>query len=349
VGNSAAVLGWDDFGRAAYVISYDAPAPVVSERLDLGWGQVVAAGAPGATGTRELASQGIASLSPVFRGGAQEVLTSSGKLITRGRPAGTPHVFGEGDDFDGLIVLDIPAARLATGVDIRGGAITGFAADGPVLAFTYAHEAGVDDAGRPLVSQEYVRIELDSGQFTAPANVPGYVAAVQGAYAYLIEEQWGDGWAPKASVVVAQVAEPQAQVLDRLALPTGAYDFQSAGATLYYSTGSEMVVPVRAGVAGGASSLPVSTIGTVRLGTVLAMGPMIDSTDAFRWVLLPEEGAALVSRDAFTVEKWNVSSSAATLTWTAELSGYPMRARADPAAPGQYLLALGFAGSTELP
>jgi hypothetical protein len=126
-GNSAAVLGWDDIGRAAYVISFDAPVPVVSDRLDLGWGQVVAGGVLGETGIRELASLGIASLGPVY-GGPQAVLTTSGKLITRGRPLGMPHVFGVGDSFDGLVVIDIPSATLGTGIDIRGGAVTGFTA-----------------------------------------------------------------------------------------------------------------------------------------------------------------------------------------------------------------------------
>jgi hypothetical protein len=65
--------------------------------------------------------------------------------------------------------------------------------------------------------------------------------------------------------------------------------------------------------------------------------------------LLPEDGAALVARDASAVERWDLSGSEATLTWTAELSGYPLRARSDPAAPGRYLLALGFAGTSELP
>ena len=347
-GNSAAVLGWDDAGRAAYVISFGAPTPVVSGRLDLGWGQVVVGGAPGGTSTRDLASLGIASLGPVF-GGPQAVLTTSGKLITRGRPAGTPRVFGDGDSFDGLIVLDIPAAALATGIDIHGGAVTGFTADGPALAFTFAHEAGVDEAGRPLVREEYVRIDLDTDEVAAPVNVPGYVVAVQGADVFVIEEQWDADWSLTASVVAARIAGGQVQVTDRLALPARAYDFQAAGTTLFYTEGGDVVVPVLSGLGAAAPWLPVSTIGTVRLGTALAMGPKIDGTDAFRWLLLPEDGAALISRDASTVERWDVSASGATLTWTAELSGYPLRARSDPAAPGHYLLALGFAGTAQLP
>jgi len=347
-GNSAAVIGWNDAGRAAYVVSFAGPTPVVSDRLDLGWGQVVAGGALGETGVRELASLGIASFGPVY-GGPQAVLTTSGKLITRGRPAGTPRVFGDGDGFDGLIVIDIPAATLGTGVDVLGGAVTGFTADGPALAFTYAHQAGVDDAGRPLVREEYVRIDLDTGEVIAPINVPGYLVAVQGADVFVIEEQWDDGWSLTASVVAARIVSGEAQVIDRLTLPQRAYDFRAAGTTLYFTEGGDTVVPVLDVLDAAAPWLPSSTIGAVRLGTVLAMGPGIDGTDAFRWLLLPEDGAALIARDASTVERWDVSASEATLTWAAELSGYPLRARSDPAESGRYLLALGFAGTAELP
>ena len=347
-GNSAAVLGWDDVGRAAYVISFDTPAPVVSGRLDLGWGQSVAGGAPGAPGTRDLASMGIASFGPIY-GGPPTVLTTSGKLITRGRPAGMPRVFGDGDGFDGLIVIDIPAAALGTGVDIHGGAITGFTTDGPALAFTFAHQAGLDDASRPLVREEYARIDLDTGKVDAPVNVPGYLVAVQGADVFVIEEQWGTDWSLTASVVAAQIASGQVQVTDRLALPARAFDFRAAGRTLFYTEGNGFVVPVLSGLDSAAPPLQVSTIGTVHLGTALAMGPRIDGTDAFRWLLLPEDGAALISRDGGTVERWDVSVPEATLTWTAQPSGYPLRAHSDPAAPGHYLLALGFGGAVELP
>ncbi len=347
-GNSAAVLGWDDAGRAAYVVSFDDPTPVVSERLDLGWGQFVAGDALGPTGVRDLASVGIASFGPVY-GGSDAVLTTSGKLITRGRPGGTPRAFGTGDGFDGLIVVDIPAAELGTGVDIRGGAVTGFTADGPSLAFTYAHEAGVDDISRPLVREEYVRINLDTGEATAPANVPGYLVAARDSDVFVIEEQWDDGWSLTATVVATRIAGGEVQVMDRLALPARAYDFRVAGATLFYTEGGDMVVPVLDGLGVAAPWLPSSTIGTLRLGSALALGPKIDGSEAFRWLLLPEDGAALIARDASTVERWDVSAATATLTWTAELSSYPLRARSDPATPGRYLVALGFAGTAELP
>jgi hypothetical protein len=347
-GNSAAVLGWDDAGRAAYVISFDTLTPVISQRLDLGWGQVWLGGAPGAAGARDLASSGIAILGPVY-GGPEAVLTTSGKLITRGRPAGTPHVFGDGEGFDGLVIVDIPSRTLGKGVDVRGGAVTGFTADGAVLAFTFAHQAGVDDVDRPLVREELVRIDLDTDVATAPVNVPGYILAAQGADTFLIEEQWGEEWSLTNSVVAARVADGQVQVLDRLALPARAYDLRVAGTTLFFTEGNNEVVPVLEVFDAAAPWLPSSTIGTVNLGAALAIGPVINGNDAFRWLLLPEDGAALVARDASAVERWDLSGSEATLTWTAELSGYPLHARSDPAAPGRYLLALGFAGTSELP
>jgi hypothetical protein len=91
--------------------------------------------------------------------------------------------------------------------------------------------------------------------------------------------------------------------------------------------------------------LPSAAIHTVRLGTALASGPDVGGgDDAFRWLLLPQDGAALIVRDAATVERWDVSASVATLSWSSELSGYPLRADADPAATDRYLIALGYAG-----
>jgi hypothetical protein len=135
----------------------------------------------------------------------------------------------------------------------------------------------------------------------------------------------------------------------RLVLPARAYDFRAAGATLFYTEGGDTVVPVLDGLDAAAPWLPSATIGTVRLGTALVLGPSIDGSDAFRWLLLAEDGAALVAQDASTIERWDVSASEAMLTWTVELSGYPLRARSDPAEAGRYLLALGFAGTVELP
>jgi hypothetical protein len=95
--------------------------------------------------------------------------------------------------------------------------------------------------------------------------------------------------------------------------------------------------------------LPESRIGTVQLGPALAAGVEIGGSDAFRTLLLPEEGAALISRDGLTVERWDVSGASAELSWQKTLPAYPLRVHADAAHAGKYLLALGYAGDVSLP
>jgi hypothetical protein len=148
-------------------------------------------------------------------------------------------VFGEGETLDGLVVIDIPAAVLATGIEVHGGAITGITSDGPVLAFTFAHEGEVDADGRPVVRQEYVRTDLDSGAAQSPVNVPGYVVAAAGEDVFVVDEEWGDGWSLSRSVVAARVGDGEARVLDRLPLPERAYDLRAAGSTLFYTEGND--------------------------------------------------------------------------------------------------------------
>lgn len=351
-GNAAAVLGWDDTGRAAYVVSFDGSAPKVSGRLALESGDVAVGpggGASGGAGGVVAGEPGVGVIRPVYIGGADAVLTSGGKLVVRGRPAGMPRVFGDGASFDGFVVIDIPAGALSTGVEIDGGAITGFTADGSVLAFTFAHEGDVDEQGRPLVRQDYVRIDLDTGHVDAPVNVAGYVIGARGADVFLVDEQWGDGWSLTRSIAAARIVNGEAQVLDRLSLPEHAYDLRAAGSMLYYTEGNDGILLPMPAAGSGASWLPSATIHTVRLGSALAAGPDIANGDSFRWLLLPQDDAALIVRDGLTIERWDVSASEATLSWSSELSGYPARAHPDPAAVGRYLIALGYAGTDELP
>jgi hypothetical protein len=347
-GDSAAIVGWDDAGRAAYVVSFDQDPPAVSARLDLD-----SAALPGRGGIKDGAAApdfvggGAALIMPAFAG-PQTVLTSSGKLAIRGLPGGDPHALGDGDPTDGVLVLDIPAAALAKGIAVRDAAITGLVADGTVLAFTMATFAGQDDLDRPLLQHDYVRIDLDSGNTTEPLPVPGYVVAAAGADLFTIEERWGDDWSVSSKVVAARVGST-VEVLDTLALPEGAYDLRAAGATLYFSTGGGGFVYALDGISRPISWLPESHIGTVRLGPVLALGAEISGTDAFRTLLLPEDGSALVSRDGLIVEHWDLAGSAAELSWDATLASYPLRAHADAANPGRYVLALGYAGDVSLP
>jgi hypothetical protein len=152
-----------------------------------------------------------------------------------------------------------------------------------------------------------------------------------------------------STVVAARTVAGGIEVLDRLALPDGAYDLRAAGGTLFFARGGGLVVPMLDGLDRPGQFLPESEIGTIRLGAGLALGPVIGGTGAFRTLLLPEEGAALVSRDGLTVERWDVAGAAADLSWSVGLPAYPLRAHADMANPGRYLVALGYAGDLTLP
>ncbi|MGH8135801.1 MAG: beta-propeller domain-containing protein, partial [Steroidobacteraceae bacterium] len=232
-GNAAAIVGWDAAGRAAYVVTFDEDAPVVSARLDLNSGGVTAGGGvSGGAAAPDFVGGGAAIIAPVFSG-PQAVLTSSGKLVLRGLPGGNPYVFGDGEPTDGVIVIDIPAAALSTGVAVRDAAITGLAADGTVLAFTIATFAGQDSLNRPLLQHDYLRIDLDTGRMTQPVGVPGYVVAATGSGLFTVEDLWGEDWSVTSHVVAARVASNAVEVLDRLALPAGAYDLRAAGTTLF--------------------------------------------------------------------------------------------------------------------
>jgi hypothetical protein len=348
-GQSAVIVGWDTTGRAAYVVDFRASPAVVSARLDLGSGAAVPVGGIGeGAAPPDFAGGGAAFIAPVFSG-AQAVLTSSGKLVLRGLPSGDPSVFGDGTPMDGLTVIDIRAAALGKGVAVRDAAITGFVADDATLAFTFAKFAGQDSLNRPLLEHDYVRIDLDAGTFTPAVNVPGYVVAAAGSDVFTVEDHWKDDWSVTSTVVAARTVAGGIEVRDRLALPDGAYDLRAAGGTLFFARGGGFVVPMLDGLDRPGQLLPESEIGTIRLGAGLALGPVIGGTGAFRTLLLPEEGAALVSRDGLTVEHWDVAGAAADLSWSVGLPAYPLRAHADMANPGRYLVALGYAGDLTLP
>jgi hypothetical protein len=348
-GQSAAVIGWDETGRAAYVMDFSTSPATVSARLELGSGGTVVfpVGIDGAAAP-DFAAGGAAIIAPIYAG-TQAALTSSGKLVIRGLPGGDPYAFGDGTPTDGLIVIDIPAGALGKGVAVGNAGITGFVADDATLAFTFAQFAGQDERGRPLLAHDYVRIDFEAGTVTPSVRVPGFVVAATGATLYTIENQWGDDWSVNSTVVAARTSEGGVEVRDRLALPAGAYDLRAAGSTLFFTTGGGFVVPLFDGLGRPGPWLPESTIGTVRLGATLAPGPELPGTGAFRTLLLPEDGSALVSRDGLGIERWDLAGSVAELDWTAEVPGYPLRAHADTANAGRYLVALGYAGELTLP
>ena len=57
----------------------------------------------------------------------------------------------------------------------------------------------------------------------------------------------------------------------------------------------------------------------------------------------------MILRDGFTVERWDTSSATAERDWQETVASWPLRARADAANAGRYLLALGYAGDVSLP
>ena len=344
-GQSAAVVGWDERGRAAYVMDFSTVPATVSARFDLGSGIALPGGA---AVPPDLSGGGAALFAPVFAG-AQVALTTSGKLLLRGLPGGDPYYFGAGTPTDGLIVIDIPRAALGKGVATRNAAITGFVADRAVLAFTFAQYAGQDTLGRPLLEHDYVRIDLDAGVVTPAVNVPGHVVAAAGSELFTVEERWAQDWSVTSAVVAAHVASGGVDIRDRLALPEGAYDLRAAGSTLYFSRGGNFVVPLFDALDPVGPMLPETEIGTVRLGAALALGPVIAEADTFRTLSLPEDGSALVARGGLAVERWDVAGATAQLSWTAEVPGYPLRAHADTVNPGRYLVAMGYSGELSLP
>jgi hypothetical protein len=369
-GTSVAVTGWDDVGSAAYVLDFATVPATVSPRLDLGSN---AYPLPMDKGW-DAATPGGMGMNGGYGGyGASDgVLSSDGRLALHTRPSGLAAiVVGSGSAEDGFVVIDVPGARIETTVEVRGGFVTGFVADGADLVFTVGSFAGDDHAGRPLMLHDLVRVGLAGHTATTPVNVPGYVLAASASRVYTFEETWGADWNFASAVVASDVSGGTAALLDRLALPAGAYDARAAGATLFFTTnggyptpmvgtggmgsGGGNAMPGAPGIAGlpdnmpgGMPFLPTAEIGTVRLGATLDFGPSITYDADFASLLLPEDGAALVVRNGVAVDRWIVSGPAAVLDWSSDVGAWPASARPDT-LPGTYLLALGFGGFVSAP
>lgn len=338
VGTNVAVIGTDDRGRAAYVVGFGGPTPVVSVRLELGdgWGPAVPP------------SAGMLAPDGVWGGFTGRLLVSpAGRLVVHAAPTGAA---------DGFAVIDVSTASLEAPVALAEGFVTGFALDGETLAFTSALPVRPDEEGRPRLTHALTRIDLASRAVDGPVNVPGWILALDGGLAWTAEEVWGDGWSWTCDVVALDLAGAEPAVLDRLTLPEGAYDLRAAGRTLFFSrlgawpTPGEPpggIVPLdgeRGGIVPGFDA----GLASVRLGAVLALGPSIEARDAFRTLLLAEDGAALVVRDGVTLERWDVTGAAAARTFEVGVTGWPLAAQAD-AAPATYLVALGYGGWVRVP
>ena len=337
-----AVAGSDDEGLAAYVLDFALKPPAVSARIALGTGGLPGS-LPGGWG-----ASGAPSLGGPGGGPPQGVLTPAGRLVLPGLSAAAPDLsIGEGELQDGFSVIDVEAAVLESTLGVHGAFVTGFTTEGEELVLTYGRYVGDDPQGRPLLLHDLVQVDLTTPAASAPVNVPGYVVSRQGARVFSVEETWGQDWSFDVAVVAAEIAGGQATVLDRLALPAGAYDFRPAGGTLWFSAYDEAVVSSSPG-SSGTSCGPSGRVATVRLGAPLALGPELVFEGHFGSLLLSQEQSALVVVDGVALDRWDVSGPMAALSWSVSVGAWPLSARADE-PPTTYLLALGYGGALVVP
>lgn len=341
-GRSAAVTGWDEAGRAAYVVDFRTTPPHVSPRIDLGVNVLVPYGG-GPAGGAIWAGPAASAQVP------DALLTPAGRLVLRARPSPNDVgdlELGEGAPRDGFVVVDLATSTVTARIVVRGVFASGTAIDGETLALTLGGDAGFDDSSRPLARHNFHRVDLTTLAVTAEANVPGALLAITGDRVFTVEDQWNTGWSVRTSVVASELRPARAVVLDREPLPDGAFDLRVAGATLYYTVSTGEYGPVF--VAYATPWAPTTEVRTLRLGATLQAGPTIDTGDAFATLLLVEPTGALVVRNGVSVERYDVSGSSAVLEWSRDIGLFPRTARADLPA-GSYVLALGFGGTTRVP
>ncbi len=329
VGQRAAVEGHDAAGRCVDILDFATEPPGVLLRVPVGPRFPLFHWAP----------------FPVPESG----LTAAGRLVLRDLPGADAREVGSGAPADGLVVVDLEAAAAGVGVRVRGGVVTGWTLAGEALVFTWARSAGVDGAGRPLLRHQAGRLDLATGTLTAEGEVPGFVVAAAGDTRFTVEERWAADWQVECDLLAVRPGGGQAEVLDRLPLAPGAWDFRAAGGTLLYGTGAGLLLPLLDGAVPGAPLLPDLRLHSVRLGVPLARGPSVGGDGAFRWPLWLDDAAVLVARDGLSVERWALGGPTALRLFEAEPGGHPTRARPDPAEPGRYLVVLGYGGVASVP
>jgi hypothetical protein len=350
-GDLAAVPGWDQTGRACYVVDLSRTPPRISPRLGLGAGWAIplqhGVGGRGAAG---------AAVWPHGQGRSTPndgALTGGGRLVVRSLPeTGVDLTIGPAPFEDGFVVVDLPSGAVSARIAVGGGLVTGFALDGETLLLTRGRHAGFDRGGRPLMRSELYAVDLDALIASAPIAVPGAVLRRDGDLLFTLEERWGRHGHDFASQVVAsRLADGASARIDSFELPQWSYDVRVAGATLFHTRDLGGAPgpggTVSSGPPGAGSRAPSTAIGTVRLAAALAAGPQIDGAAEFGSLLLAEEGSALVQRNGTEVEAWDLRGRSALRTWRAAVGTWPVAARADGAA--RYLLALGYGGHVELP
>lgn len=341
-GRTVAVTGYDEIGRAAYVVDFRTTPAQVSPRVDLG------AFTYGPYGGGPL-------IGALWAGPATSVqvpdalMTPAGRLVMRAQPVSGAQVdieIGTGAPLDGFVVVDLPTSSIAARIVLRGVTATGTALDGESLALTLGGDAGLDASSRPLVRHNFRRIDLTTLTVTEQSNVPGALLAIDGQRVYTVEDLWNSGWSVRTNIVAAELRPNRAAVLDRVPLPSGAFDLRVAGSTLHYTVGTGAFGPVF--TADAMPWMPATEVHTLRLGATLHAGPTIDTGTAFATLLLVEEAGVLVVRNGVTVERWDTSGASAVLEWSRDIGLYPRNAHADLPA-GSYMLSLGLGGSVRVP
>ena len=351
-GDRAAVIGWTDQGRAAYVVDCSTAPATASARIDLPWGGFACPAAPASMRMGAPFATAQAGFIAPFPLGPDSVLTATGKLVLRGLPAHAGHQLGSGDLSDGLVVLDIPTAALLPGVEVRAGAITGFVADGDGVAFTIGRFVRNDSERRPLLRHELIRLDFASNTARTVGNLPGYLVALDGNTAYAVLDRWEQNWTTTCQLNACDItASPS--LLSSLPLPSYAYDFRAADGTLCYASGSNAwsTNPVQSNwqMPWGGPWQADYRIDSVHLARNLVPGPSLAGGDVYRAILRVEHDAVLLARDGFVVERWNLAGAAAVLDFTATVGGYASRIYPDHANAGHYLLPLGYAGVASVP
>jgi len=328
-GDHVAVVGWDDLGRAAYVVDLAPATPTLSARFDLGgawyavcdpaWGMARADGAGLAYGgsptdavltddghlvVHGLVGTGAGTPPPgggIGGGGIGGGGMGGGGVMPMGGAIPTPGGGGGGGGptgpLDGFVVINVASATLAAPIEVADGFVTGFVADdGGDLVFTVGGDASSDRMGRPRMRHDLVRVDLATRASTTAVNVPGYVVSAAGDLVFTVEETWDDGWTWDRAVVGSSIAagvgaDVVVTVLDRRALPADAYDVRATGATLVWTTMGAMPGPV---------PMPPVADGDVAWGVPGGMGWMPTTTiGSMRLGATVAAGPSFPTTDAF--------------------------------------------------
>lgn len=355
-GLRAAIVGWSPLGREVVIVDYSTDPPTLGPRFEIGWGGLAspelprAATGPGRPGGENgmLASGAVGHATGFYLGvldGVAEGIAPTGQLVLRGIPTGDPLVLGSGEVTDGLVIVDLAHARLARGILVRDAAITGLSIGADSISLTWGRFAGADRDRRPLLMNRLVTVDLVSGVAGEQRDVQGQLVARDDERIYVVRERWRGAWDVERSVVALLPVEGRFEIGSELTLPDGAWGCSASGHTLVFTTMGDPIAWF--GMLQGA--LQGVGVHSVRLGATLEFGPSVGGDEAFRSVLLVEDGDVLVSRNGAAVERFGLTGTTAVLDFSRDVGSMPLRVHADRMVPGRYLGALGFGGAIEMP